>query len=59
MQNKTKQSHKAKRLAQAKKSVYKQAMPAGFVILLTVVLVFTSITAWTVELTETGETAQE
>lgn len=46
MQNKTEQSPKAKRLAQAKKSVYKQALLAGFVILLTVVLVFASITAW-------------
>ena len=46
MQNKTEQSPKAKRLAQAKKSVYKQALLAGFVILLTMVLVFASITAW-------------
>ena len=45
MQNKE-QSPKEKRLAQAKKSVYKQALLACFVILLTLVLVFASITAW-------------
>lgn len=46
MQNKTERSPKAKRLAQAKKSVYRQALLASFVILLTVVLIFASITAW-------------